>query len=274
MKIYLGPGGNCITAKNSTTEGSFERLVELGLNAQEIEFVRNIYIKEKDAERIGRIAKDHGIKLSIHAPYFINLLSEERKKVEASIKRIVDSLKIANILEAEFVVVHAAYYGKLTKEEALEKMEDITNKILEQMEKLKIKKVKLAYETMAKESQFAGLEELLELKKRIKSKNFTICIDFAHLFVRGNGKIDYGKIFDMVKDFGFIHSHFSNVKYNVSTKKFIDVHIPINSHPSFEELAKEIIRRKIDIAIISESPKLELDSLKMKNTFEKLGYKF
>jgi endonuclease IV len=39
-------------------------------------------------------------------------------------------------------------------------------------------------------------------------------------------------------------------------------------------LAKEILKRKIDINIISESPILEQDSFKMKKIFEKLGYKF
>lgn len=274
MKIYLGPGGNCITAKEPGTKGSFERLKELGLNAQEIEFVRSIYLDEKSAEEIGRLAKSYGIKLSVHAPYFINLLSEDRKKFEASVKRIIESLDRAERMGAEHVVVHAAYYGKNSKEDALKKIENITISILEEMEKLRIKKAKLTYETMAKESQFGDLTELLELKKKLKFKNFSICIDFAHLYVRANGKISYDHIFDLIKDFEFIHAHFSNVKYNINTKRFLDVHTPINSHPPFEPLAKEILKRKIDITIISESPRLELDSLKMKETFEKLGYKF
>jgi deoxyribonuclease-4 len=142
------------------------------------------------------------------------------------------------------------------------------------MEKMKVKNTKLAYETMAKESQFAGLDELLQLLKEIKSKLLTICVDFAHLYCRENGKIDYSEILEKIKSFDHIQSHFSNIKYNLSTKKFVDVHIPIDSHPPFEPLAKEILKRKINITIISESPKLELDSLKMKETFEKLGYKF
>jgi len=44
--------------------------------------------------------------------------------------------------------------------------------------------------------------------------------------------------------------------------------------PPFEPLAKEIIKRKTDITIISESPITDLDSLKMKKIFEKLGHKF
>jgi len=274
MKIYLGPGGNCITAKESSTLGSFERLKELNLNAQEIEFVRSIYLSPKAAEEVGRLAKNYGILLSVHAPYFINLLSDKKETVEASIKRILESLDRAERMEAKFVVVHAAYYGKFSKEEAFKKMKEITLKIIEEMEKMGIKKTKLAYETMAKESQFADLDELLRLMKEVKSKLLTVCVDFAHLYCLGNGKVDYSTILDRLKDFKHIHSHFSNVKYNLDTKKFVDVHIPIDSHPPFEPLAKEILKRDFDITIISESPKLELDSLKMKETFEKLGYKF
>jgi len=44
--------------------------------------------------------------------------------------------------------------------------------------------------------------------------------------------------------------------------------------PNFEDFAKEILKRKINITIISESPILEQDSLLMKRIFERLGYKF
>jgi len=274
MRIFLGPGGNCLTAKESSTLGSFERLKELKLNAQEIEFVRNIYLSQKAAEEVGRQAKNYGIELSVHAPYFINLLSDKKETVEASIKRILESVDRAERMGAKFVVVHAAYYGKLSKEEAFQKMKEITLKIIEEMEKMKIKEAKLAYETMEKESQFAGLDELLQLMKEVESKLLTICVDFAHLYGRENGKIDYSRILDKLKEFKQIHSHFSNLKYNINTKRFLDVHVPIDSNPPFEPLAKEVLKRNVEITIISESPKLELDSLKMKETFEKLGYKF
>jgi len=53
----------------------------------------------------------------------------------------------------------------------------------------------------------------------------------------------------------------------------LDVHVPINSHPPFKPLAEEILKRKIDVTIISESPVLEQDSLKMLKIFEELGAK-
>jgi deoxyribonuclease-4 len=44
--------------------------------------------------------------------------------------------------------------------------------------------------------------------------------------------------------------------------------------PDFEPLVKEILKRKIDITLISESPVLEKDALILKKMFEKYGYKF
>ncbi|GAI47372.1 unnamed protein product, partial [marine sediment metagenome] len=44
--------------------------------------------------------------------------------------------------------------------------------------------------------------------------------------------------------------------------------------PPFERLAREVLKRKVNITLISESPTLEQDSLEMKRIFEKLGYEF
>jgi len=274
MEIRLGPAGLPISLeKNRNTIEAIKFLREIGLNAMEIEFVRNVYLNEKNAKEVKEEAEKNDIYLSVHAPYFINLLGE-KKVVQNSIKRIVESMKIAEILNARFCVVHAAYYGKLSKEEAFQKMINITNKILEKLDKVKIKNSKIAYETMAKESQFADLETLLKLKEEINDDRIDICIDFAHIFVRNDGKIDYKKIFDSVEGFEELHTHFSNVKYNLKTKKFQDIHVPINSHPKFEELAKELIKRNFKrVTIISESPILEKDSLKMKKIFEEFGIK-
>jgi deoxyribonuclease-4 len=274
MKIFLGPAGIPTVAEDRTTEGGIKKVSELGLNCIEIEFVRNVYLNQKKAEEIGKLAKELNIQLTVHAPYFINLLSGKKSTVEASKKRILESLDRAERMNAKTVVVHAAYYGNLSKEEAFEKMKSITEEILDEMKKNGINKTLLAYETMAKESQFAGLEELLKLMKEMKSRQLTVNVDFAHLFARNNGKINYSEILEKLKGFDQIFSHFSNVKFNVNTKKFVDVHVPINSHPPFKPLAEEILKRKLNITIISESPILEQDSLKMFKIFKSLDPKF
>lgn len=276
MEIFLGPAGIPVSLEeNRNTVEGIKKVKELGLNAMEIEFVKSIYLNEKSAREVRKVAEENKVYLSIHTPYFINLLGEKHT-VENSIKRILQSVKIAEILNAKYVVVHSAYYGKYSKEEAFNKMVEITNKILEEFDKLKIKNSCIAYETMAKESQFADLETLVKLREVVNDKRIDVCVDFAHIFVRNNGKIDYKKILDFLEqNFEEVHSHFSNVKYNLKTKKFQDVHVPINSHPPFKPLAEEILKHNFKkFTIISESPILEKDSLKMKKIFEELGYKF
>lgn len=276
MEIRLGPAGLPVSLQKSrnSIEG-IKFIHEVGLNAMEIEFVRNIYLDEKTSEIVGKIARDLDVKLSVHAPYFINLLSDKPLTVLRSKKIVLRCMELASLMGATPVVVHAAYYGKLKPSEAFEKMVRITKEILLQAKKRKLE-TQLSYETMAKTSQFGSLEELLKLKEEINDENFTVTIDFAHIFVRNNGKIDYREIFDKVEKSNIkdLHSHFSNVKYNLNKKRFVDIHIPMNSHPPFKPLAEEILRRKKDITIISESPLLERDSLKMKKIFESLGYNF
>ena len=265
-KVHFGPAGIPISAEKRDTISGMKKVKELELDAMEIEFVRNIYLNEQSAKEVKKANEELNLKLSIHAPYFINLLSEKESVVEKSKKLILQSLKIAEIINAKFVVVHAAYYGKLSKEDAFEKMVKITKEILK---KANLKNSVLAYETMAKQSQFADFETLVEFYKEINHPNFSICVDFAHIFVFNDGKIDYKKIFDTLEKLSIkeVHSHFSNVKFNLKTKKFQDVHVPINSHPSFYELAKELKKREFEITIISESPILEKDAIKMKNIF-------
>ena len=285
MKIYLGPAGVPISSPKRDTLTGIRTVGELGLNAIEIQFVRGVKMKREMAEEAREIAEELGIKLSVHAPYYINLASEKKDIIEKSKERILESLDRAEIMDAEFVVVHAAYYLKekkdkeivYKKKETYEIVKKNIEDILDKMKERGIKKAKLALETMAKEAQFAGLEELLKLIDEINHKQLTICVDFAHLYARNNGKINYKKILDELekRNIKRIHCHFSNMRYNVNTKRFLDIHEPIDGNPPFEPLAKELLKRDFEeVTIISESPILEKDALKMKKIFEKLGYKF
>ena len=264
MKISLGPGGNCITAKDRTTLGSFDRIIELKLNAQELEFVRKVYLTEKTAPEIANKAKELGISLTTHSPYAINLCSQSKSTVEASKRMILETLKISEMAGAGCAATHVAYYSGLNLEQVMKTLKRNVEDILDKAKQMGIKNVKLGIEVMAKESQFGALDEVINFSKEVKGT--VPYVDWCHIFARNNGKIDYPEIFDKLKvlELDHIYSHFSNSKYNVNTKKFVDMHVPINGHPPFEPLAREILKRKVDISIISESPVLELDSLRMK----------
>ncbi|MEM7825833.1 MAG: TIM barrel protein, partial [Candidatus Aenigmatarchaeota archaeon] len=272
--IWLGPAGIPTVTEDRSTFGGIRKVAELKLNAMEIEFVRKVYLSEKTAEEAGKLAKDLGVKLSVHAPYFLNLCSSKKQTLEASKKFILDSMDRAEKLKAEVVVAHLAYYSGLEKEKAFEIVEKEVKEIFEKAREKGIKDVLLGGETTGKVSQFGTVEELVKLSKRVKG--FTIVLDPAHIFARNCGKIDYKKMFDEVEKLKLkhIHMHFSGIKFTpVKATGFGNEkeHVPIDNSPPFEPLAKEILRRKINVTIISESPILEQDSLKMKRIFENLG---
>lgn len=172
------------------------------------------------------------------------------------------------------VAIHTAYYSGLTPEQAFDKVKEGFLDIIDEMKSRGMKNVKLGAETMGRWSQFGSLDETIRLWKELKHQVIPF-IDWSHLYVRGRGTIDFGKIFDMLKPLNLehIYSHFQNVKKN-KQGEWVDVHTPIDGHPPFEELAKEILKRKVDITIICESPVIEQDSLKQKRILEKLGYIF
>lgn len=272
MKVFLGPAGLPMASEGNTTDG-IRKVKELGLNAMEIEFVRSVYMNEKTAEEVAQVAKENEVRLSVHAPYYINLCSKDSKVIKESKERILKSLMIGEIAGADAVAVHAAYYSGLTPEQAYDKLKENVVDILDTGKSKRIKNIKLGLETMGRESQFGSLDETIKLCKDVGRKYLVPYIDWGHLFVRGKGKIDYGEVFNKLKvlKLEHINSHFEGVDKN-KKGEFVDVHVPINSHPPFEPLAKEILKRKLDITIISESPILEQDSLKMKETFRNLEY--
>jgi deoxyribonuclease-4 len=276
MEIFIGPAGNASSAKEPGTEGSLKWVKETGLNAQEIEFVRRVYLTKERAENIGKLAKKLNIRLSVHAPYFINLASEKKRIVEISKRLILESADRGERCGADAIAIHSAYYYKKDPRKTFEILKKNLEEILDEIKSRGIKRIKLGIETMAKDTQFGTLDEVIKLCKEVAHKQLVPYIDFAHIYCKNNGKINYSEIFDKLEDLKLKHinSHFEGIKYNLNKKKFVDVHTMINSHPPFKPLAEEILKRKLSITIIAESkPYPEKDALKIKRIFEKLRYK-
>ncbi|MDD5193066.1 MAG: TIM barrel protein [Candidatus Nanoarchaeia archaeon] len=253
MVIYFGPAG--LGPVKTATE-RLEEYHKLGLKACEIAFTYGVYIhNEKDAEEIGKTAKKLDINLSIHAPYWINLNSEEKKKVEESKKRILDCCKIGEVLQADVVVFHPGYYGKMKEEETYE---NIKNAILEIQKEIKKHnwKIKIAPETMGKVNVFGSIEQIAKL---VEETNCSFCIDFAHVLAREK-KVDYEKIRSLFKPEKW-HCHFSGIVYSEKGERH---HIKTPKE-KWKELLDNLPKNK-DIIIINESPDMindSVDGLKM-----------
>jgi deoxyribonuclease-4 len=275
MKIRLGPAGIPISCKHGSSVEGIKKVSELGLSTMETPFTHGIHMSLETAKKIGTIAKGLDIELSIHAPYFINLASYEERIVEDSKKRILDSLERGVAMNATVVVAHAGYYGK-DKERSNRMVTEACIEIDDIIEKNNWN-IDFGLETMGRQKSWGRLDEIIEVCK--KTSHVIPYLDAAHLYALNGGQVNYRQVFDALEVLKLkkYHCHFSGIKY-----KLIDVgrgnelnHVPMEeSGPEFLSLAKEILKRKLDITIISESPLMEMDSLLMKSIFEELGHVF
>jgi deoxyribonuclease-4 len=259
VKIYFGTAGNIA----SNLVESIKKLKQNNLNSQEVEFVRGVRMDNKTAMIAGNIAKENNIILSVHAPYYINLASDEYEKREASKKRIMDSCEKAHYLGAKNVVFHAAFYQKKSKEEVYKIVKESILEIQKIIKEKEWSNVKLSPETTGKESQFGDIDELLKLKQET---NCDLCVDFAHIYARQNGNINYKELFKKFNDnkITYLHCHFSGIEY---TQKGEKKHIPTKEE-FIMPLISEAIKHKITLNIINESPQPFVDGKMSKELYE------
>ena len=235
---------------------------EKSIDAAEVAFTYSVYLKKDDAIKIGKYAKEIGISLSVHAPYYLNLNSLDSKKVTETKKRILDSCERANDLQATCVVFHPGYFGKEDKQITYEKIKEEIE-FLQDYIKKKNWNVKLAPETTGKFNVFGSLDETLKLSKETGT---SFCIDFAHLKARANGKINFKEIIEKLKCYKYVHCHYSGIEYSEKGEKN---HIPVDIN-EFKEIIHELKKHNIDCTIICESPDSTGDAIKMKKIL--IGY--
>ncbi|MEJ2164146.1 MAG: TIM barrel protein [Desulfobacterales bacterium] len=256
--IKVGPAGS----DGLGNLKGLQKVAAMGLDCMEVAFTYGVRMDLKTAEALGDLAKEKGIILSVHAPYYINLASDEKDKFAASCKRILDSCERAHAMGAQNVSFHAGFYQNRPAEHTYQLIE----KAMVGLQKEVLDngwKVKLCPEITGKPSQFGSLQELLRLKKETRCG---ITVDFSHLYARRQGDIDYGRILKKLPQ--KFHAHFSGIEYGDKGER---KHIR-TTKMFFQPLAVELIRRRADVTIINESPKPYEDALMMKKLIIKLQH--
>jgi len=267
MKLRFGPAGMPLALKGKRLAQGIEYVAKIGLGALEVEFVRGVKIRKEDAIEARKVSKEKDILLSCHGPYWVNCCSPIKEKQITTKRNLMEALRAANLLNATVVVFHPGFYqgqGEKAKENAF----SLLAEVIEKMKEEKISAL-LSPETTGKPSQYGSLDEVLELCKKFR-KFMKPTIDFAHIHARENGKIksksDYAQIFKKIKSalgaesLKGLHCHFSGIVFSEKGERY---HVPIDSSPSFKQLAELLREKKYKFTIINESPLLEKDALKM-----------
>lgn len=281
--IKFGPSGNSDIFYKQGYKSPLDMpawLRNMGLDAYEYSCARGVRIKADTAEQLGAAAKENGICVSVHAPYYINLASEDSEVVKKSFKYITDTSSAAELMGASRVVIHPGSLGKLTRDKALANIRSNLYKVLEIINKNGIN-VSLCPETLGKKNQMGTLEEILELC--LFDSSLIPTIDFAHLHALGSGALknrsNYERVFERIftvlgEERGrLIHMHYSRVEYTEKggEKKHWSYE-DTDYGPEFEPLAECLIKYKIHGTIICESRgTMAEDAIKIKKIYEGLA---
>ena len=274
----FGTGGNSdsfyAAGKKSTVQAP-EWIKQIGLDAYEFEAGNGLNAGEATLQKIGDAAREHGILMSFHTPYFISLSGTVPEKRLKSIDYISRSLRASELLGADTIVIHAGSAAKISREEAMYLASDTLYKNLEVNGETDIR---MGIETMGKINQLGTLEEVIELCKI--SPKYHPVVDFGHLNARNIGgafpDVDsYRAVFDKIAtalgdEYAYnLHCHFSKIEYtNAGEKRHLTFNDTIYG-PDFEPLAEAIIKEGVCPRIISESDGTQAeDALAMKKMWE------
>lgn len=267
------PGSPRSTPGSGGTIAGLKRAAALGIDAMEIEWVQSVPKNAEHVAAVGTLAKDLGITLTVHAPYFVNLNSAEKKKIEASEKRILDALAMAQVCGALSVCVHAAFNGKDPPDTVTDNIRRSTERIMKKKASL-FPDVNLAYETMGKPSQWGTFDDVLGMAVEFGTYP---CVDVAHMHARANGAVNSAEEFDELLDryaealgeesLSRMHLHYSGIAYSVKGEKH---HLAFEeSDARWRELLRVLKMRRVGGVLVCESPSMEDDTMLLRDAYER-----
>ena len=248
-----------------TYKTAFDTLTNMGLNGIELEFVRGVNISASNIKEIQELAKPQNMVLTAHAPFFVNLNSQEQEKIDASIARIIETARMAKTLNLYSIVFHAAYYMGMSKEDTYNKVKEGFEKILQVVNDENID-VFVRPETTGKATQWGDLDEVIKLSEEFDK--VLPCVDFSHLYARtigANNTYDefchtIEQIGNKLGDFALnnFHAHIAGIEF---TKKGEKKHLNLlESEFNYKDLLKALKQFNVKGVVVCESPSIEEDA--------------
>jgi deoxyribonuclease-4 len=254
-ELRFGPAR--IPSRESPEE-AIALLQERGYTACEVDFEGKFWMDYPWAERLGELARDAGIVLSVHAPIagFVGH-AERGKKLNMAIGMLDHSAGIALACDAELVVFHPGFLLGRERPQALDDVVEQAGELRERLEK-KGRAVPFGVEVMGRVNELGTIDDVLEIASRLDWVRPVL--DFAHMHATSDGAFteadDFADVLaraDAVLEPGApFHVHFSDIAYaNRNETK----HLPYGEGTlRAEPLADALTRFERPATVISESP--------------------
>ena len=280
--ISFGVAGNPPDFYNLGYKNSYDMpkyLHDFGLDAYEYQCSRGVRVSDEKAEKIKEEAKKYNILLSVHAPYYISLSTQDEEKKKNTIKYIIDTMQVAKKMGATRIVVHAGALLGLERNYAVECACNLLKEAYDVADSLNLGDITICPETMGKINQLGDSLEIIKMCK--VDERLIPTVDFGHLYCRSLGKLNSVKMWQIelekyVDILGYertknFHSHFSKMEYTLNGGE--KRHVTFEEKecgPYFEQVLEALQKLKLYPRIICESAGTQsIDSLKMKKMYEK-----
>jgi deoxyribonuclease-4 len=235
-----------------------------------------VRVSEETCATIKSTALEQGVRLSVHAPYYINL-NADKDEWPKSRQRLMDAAHYGNLAGATDIIFHPGSYFERPPEEVLPVAIHRLKACVEELRSAD-NPVTLRPETMGKSAMLGSLEDTLQMSKAIAGVE--PCIDFAHLHARpGDGSVNtYEEWIECLERYKEVlgeealqrlHIHMSGIAYTDKGEK---------EHLKLEEadLDLDAILRALKDAgcrgrILCESPIMEEDALLIQRRWDKIS---
>jgi deoxyribonuclease IV len=262
--VGYGPGvgelrfGPARIPSRESPEQAVAILQERGYSACEIDFEGKFWMDYPWAERLGELARDAGIALSVHAPIagFVGH-AERGKKLNMAIGMLDHSAGIALAAGAELVVFHPGFLLGREREQALDDVVEQAGELRERLEK-KGRGVPFGVEVMGRVNELGTIDDVLAIASRLEWVRPVL--DFAHMHATSDGaftEVDgfaevLGRADAAMEPGAPFHVHFSDIAYanRNETKHLSYGEGTLRAEP----LAEALSRFDRAATVISESP--------------------
>ena len=256
QRLRFGPAR--VPARDSP-EAAVELLLERGYDACEIDFESGFWMDYPWAERLGELAREHDVALSVHAPLFgfMGHVEASGRKFSSAVGALDRSAGIAAACGAEVVVFHPGFLLGRTREDALASVVDQLGALRERLE-AKNRAVPFGVEVMGRVRDLGSLDDVVEISRQ--TGWVRPVLDFAHMHATSDGAYLEPDVFAealaaadaVLPPAAPFHIHFSDIAYaNRNETK----HLPYGEGTLRAEPLRDALSRfERPATVISESP--------------------
>jgi deoxyribonuclease IV len=166
-------------------EEAIELLLERGYHACEIDLEGGFWMDRDFAERLGELARESEVTLSVHSPLFAFVGRPERdKKHRMAVGMLDHTAGLAMACGAEVMVIHPGYLFGRSREESVKAVVEQLGELRERLEG-KGREVPLGMEVMGRVNELGSLDDVIAICSRLDWVRPVL--DFAHLHAVTDG---------------------------------------------------------------------------------------